>query len=301
MRTKILNFSLLAAISLASIVFNACKKDEPTNTIIEVAGINMESALFIVEGRNATLTATITPYNAIDTTITWTSSNNAIATVDPSGKVNAVAAGTAFITAKAGNKTATCRVTVEGVVVINGVMWATCNVGIPGTFAATPESAGMLYQWNRKIAYNATYSPIIGWDATTPKGTTWEKANDPSPEGWRIPTREEQQTLFDTKKVANEWTTQNGVSGCKFTDKTTGASLFLPAVGKRNSDDGTFYYYVWENGGGGFYWSSTPNHEALESFAYYAYFYNHDYYGYFTGVEYDGRSYGHSVRCVLAE
>ena len=37
----------------------------------------------------------------------------------------------------------------EGVV-INGVRWATRNVDMPGTFAETPESLGMLFQWNRK-------------------------------------------------------------------------------------------------------------------------------------------------------
>ena len=36
-------------------------------------------------------------------------------------------------------------------VVINGVRWATRNVDKPGTFAANPEDAGMLYQWNRKV------------------------------------------------------------------------------------------------------------------------------------------------------
>ena len=44
--------------------------------------------------------------------MTWTSSNPAVATVDANGKVHAVAAGTATITAQAGDKTATCVVTV---------------------------------------------------------------------------------------------------------------------------------------------------------------------------------------------
>ena len=45
--------------------------------------------------------------------MTWSSSNKKVATVDKSGKVTAVAEGTAKITAKAGDKTATCTVTVE--------------------------------------------------------------------------------------------------------------------------------------------------------------------------------------------
>ncbi len=46
-------------------------------------------------------------------TITWKSSNTAVATVDTAGKVTAVATGTAIITATAGSKSATCNVTVE--------------------------------------------------------------------------------------------------------------------------------------------------------------------------------------------
>ena len=59
-----------------------------------------------------TLTATVKPADATDPTVTWTSSNPAVATVDETGKVHAVAAGEATITAQAGDKTATCKVTV---------------------------------------------------------------------------------------------------------------------------------------------------------------------------------------------
>ena len=52
------------------------------------------------------------PDDATDKTVTWTSSNPAVATVDETGKVHAVAAGEATITAQAGDKTATCVVTV---------------------------------------------------------------------------------------------------------------------------------------------------------------------------------------------
>lgn len=59
-----------------------------------------------------TIIATVSPWNATDKTVTWSSDNEEIATVDENGKVTAVAAGTAIITAKAGNKTATTDVTV---------------------------------------------------------------------------------------------------------------------------------------------------------------------------------------------
>ncbi len=58
-----------------------------------------------------TLTATLTPDNSTDT-VEWESNNTSVATVDANGKVTAVGNGTATITAKAGDQTATCTVTV---------------------------------------------------------------------------------------------------------------------------------------------------------------------------------------------
>ena len=64
-------------------------------------------------GKTLTLTATVTPDNATDKTVTWTSSNAAVAAVDANGVVTAKAEGTATITATSGGKTATCTVTVK--------------------------------------------------------------------------------------------------------------------------------------------------------------------------------------------
>jgi len=133
-------------------------------------------------------------------------------------------------------------------VVINGIMWATRNVDEAGTFAPTPESAGKFYQWNRKKAYSATYKTITDWDDTTPEGTEWGKANDPSPAGWRVPTIAEIETLFDTTKVSHEFTKQNGVFGRKLTDKLTGNSIFIPAARCRDGstlDNNTITGYYW--------------------------------------------------------
>ena len=50
-------------------------------------------------GNTVTVTATVTPDTATNASVTWTSSNKAIATVDSEGKITAVAPGTATITA----------------------------------------------------------------------------------------------------------------------------------------------------------------------------------------------------------
>jgi len=150
----------------------------------------------------------------------------------------------------------------EGVV-INGVKWATRNVDAPGTFAEKPESAGKFYQWNRKKAWNAT-GTVVNWDNSRPTGMKWTKTNDPCPAGWRVPTIDEIKTLLDINKVSSQWMILNGVNGRKFTDKDTGYSIFLPAVGERDfSRDGALR----DEGLHGNYWSRNPN-ELVDELAY---------------------------------
>jgi len=170
-------------------------------------------------------------------------------------------------------------------VIINGVKWATCNVDAPDTFAAKPEDSGMFYQWNRKKAWQAT-GAVTGWDRSTPAGHTWAKSNDPSPAGWRVPTDNEFEKLLDTAKVSQEWTTLNGVKGRKFTDRTTGNSLFMPAEGER-IDDGTLN----QAGSIGTYWSSTSSGTS------YAYSLGFLKYG-ADRNSFDVREYGRSIRAV---
>ncbi|MDE6479810.1 MAG: Ig-like domain-containing protein, partial [Muribaculaceae bacterium] len=70
--------------------------------------------LSLIEDETATLTATVVPENATDKSMTWTSSDTTIVTVDANGNVTAVKAGTATITATSSNeKVATCSVTVS--------------------------------------------------------------------------------------------------------------------------------------------------------------------------------------------
>ncbi len=82
---------------------------------VAVTGVELDKeTMALTVGGTGTLTANVAPDDATNKNVTWSSSDTAVATVDNSGKVTAVAVGTATITVTTedGNKTATCDVTV---------------------------------------------------------------------------------------------------------------------------------------------------------------------------------------------
>ncbi len=258
------------------------------------------TAISLVAGGSRPLTVlTVSPGNAANRNVTWSSSPSSVATVNSSTGVVTSAAGatvgqTATITATAadgGGATASCTVTIAAVptngVLINGLVWATCNVDAVGTFAAAPEAMGMFYQWNRNVAW-ATTGTVTGWNSFEDTGDFWTAANDPCPAGWRVPTHAEQTTLFVSSMVDKVWTSMNSVNGYTFTDITSGISIFFPAVGYRYITDGNLN----KAGEYGRYWSSSVNPQ--NSIVWYLQFTA-------TGAHQLSntiRSYGFPVRCV---
>ena len=136
-----------------------------------------DTSLSLEKGKNASLSATITPSNATHQSACWWSEDPLIATVDQNGRVTAVADGTTIITAMAGMQTATCEVKVGKPVLkkidyvdeydvnhgpgveIDGVIWAPVNCG----YHETDFKYGKLYQWGRK------YGQGYDGDATVPE------------------------------------------------------------------------------------------------------------------------------------
>lgn len=80
---------------------------------VAVTSINLnKTSLELVEGDSESLTATVLPDDATDKTVTWASSNEAVATVKD-GKITAVKEGEANVSVKAGNQIASCKVIVK--------------------------------------------------------------------------------------------------------------------------------------------------------------------------------------------
>ncbi|MCI8282048.1 MAG: Ig domain-containing protein [Lachnospiraceae bacterium] len=126
-----------------------------------------KTSMSLKVGASETLRATVTPANATDKTITWSSSNTKIATVDKTGKVKAASSGTARITAKTSNgKTAVCTVTVtKPVVKVTSVKLnrtkLTLNKGKTVSLKATVNPSGAT---NKRVSWKSSNTKVATVD-----------------------------------------------------------------------------------------------------------------------------------------
>ena len=109
-----INISKCITIAVFFVITISCDRFLLDLLPVNVDSVNIsKSKLDLMEGEEATLTATVTPDNATNKTVTWESSDSSIATV-VNGKVTAVRPGktTITVTTEDGGKSATCDVTV---------------------------------------------------------------------------------------------------------------------------------------------------------------------------------------------
>lgn len=111
-RRLIALFTILLSVSL--IATYSCKKEKDKSVAVTEVRLN-KASVTLVEGDTDELMATVMPENATDKGIEWTSNNESVATVSPTGLVTAIKDGKATITVKTndGGFTATCAVTVN--------------------------------------------------------------------------------------------------------------------------------------------------------------------------------------------
>ena len=158
-------------------VQDASATDVPEEEAIPVLEVSLNAtSLKLSEEDVVQLEAKVKPTDATYKSVVWSSSDPLVATVDQNGKVTAISAGTAEISAQAGDVVATCSVEVMQKVLLKdyvdeydvnhgkGVaigmaVWAPVNCG----YHATDYKWGKLYQWGRK------YGQGYDGDASTPE------------------------------------------------------------------------------------------------------------------------------------
>lgn len=116
MKRFVLMFAALGLLFACTPEENNTGDNNGNDGTVHVTGISLDRPTAnIKEGEYFTLVATVTPENASNKTVIWSSSREAIATVDNNGKVTGVKAGSATITATTedGGKKATCALSVE--------------------------------------------------------------------------------------------------------------------------------------------------------------------------------------------
>lgn len=244
-----------------------------------------QTDLTLSPGETATLTAKVLPEDSTDR-LEWSSSDETVAMVKD-GEVTAVAEGEATISAKAGEKTATCSVRVSNMQAVDlglSVKWSSCNLG-----ATKPEEYGDYFAWGEtepyytsqnpltwkdgKTAgynfasykwYNGSYGTLTKYNTNSSYGVVDNKTVlDPEDDAahvvlgdkWRMPTDAEWTELRENCKWF--WTSDyngTGIAGGIIISNKTGYTdkfIFLPAAGFR------FDTYLGLAGSGGDYWSSS--------------------------------------------
>lgn len=286
----------------------------PVCDVIRVTGVSLyKSDVKIFVNDEEKLTVNVIPSDAENLSVTWTSSNEAVATVNSDGLVAAIGVGNAVITATTvdGGFTAECTVTVEippmtdlGKTFVpvdlglpSGLKWASFNLG-----ATKPEGYGDYFAWGEtepKEDYSRfTYRWCMGSGSTMTKycskseygynGFTDNKTVlDPEDDAaavalggsWRMATLDEWDELIN--KCTWTWTSQYGVNG-RLVTGPNGNSIFLPAAGYW---EGTFPY---SKRSWGYYWSSSLYTDTPD-YAYSVDFYSSNVY-WSDGLRFSGRS-----------
>lgn len=178
--------------------------------------------LTLTEGDNTRLTATITPADAIDKSVTWSTSDAAVATVDTNGRVNALSAGTAIITVT----------TVTG---ISDTCTVTVNPPAPSRISLTPN--GLEIKEGETASFSLNVSPAnaggytVTWSSSHPQYATVD-------ENGVVTGIAEGMTLI-TARTSNNLTASATVKVIKVVRPVTGISLNLTTLSLTEGDEAT--------------------------------------------------------------
>lgn len=136
--------------------------------VVSPTGLTMPETLTLTEGGDAqSAAATVEPADATDVTVTYASSDEAVATVDAAGNVTPVAAGEATVTATLGGVEAVCEVTVS-----DEVYTAPASGGGNGGAGGGSASGGSTDSGSSAPATSTAYG-AIPFGNSTATGTWW--------------------------------------------------------------------------------------------------------------------------------
>ncbi len=204
-----------------------CVINVKSNTI-PVTGITLNKTEVEMDvGKTLQLSVTIKPSNATDRKVSWTTSDQSIATVSSKGLVTTKKTGTVTITAQVGGKKAVCLIEVE-------------DAGIPATSITLNKTSASIVEGN-SLDLTATIKP----DNTTNKKVTWTTSdqNIATVSNGKV-TAKKAGTAIITAKTSNGLTATANIT---VTNVTLFEAYFLnsltaPGFSKSNTTNNAFIF-----------------------------------------------------------
>lgn len=209
----------IAYIAVVALAIVACNKEEGAK--IDSIKVVPETKTLYTDEALPELAVVLDPEDA-NVTIEWTSSDPELVTVSDKGVLAFAvkdiedAEKTVTITAKAGEKTAACVLTVKGQISRYEVLDFTADFGFQmldrNVGAKSKEEVGNYYQWgkntpvaaNDETEVNANYN--AEWGPTSEGFADWTVAeNTPCPKGWSLPNDEQMKKVKAKLDIIGDW------------------------------------------------------------------------------------------------
>lgn len=209
----------IAYIAVVALAVVACNKEEGAK--IDSIKVVPETKTLYTDEALPELAVVLDPEDA-NVTVEWTSSDPELVTVSDKGVLAFAvkdiedAEKTVTITAKAGEKTASCVLTVKGQISRYEVLDFTADFGFQmldrNVGAKSKEEVGNYYQWgkntpvaaNDETEVNANYN--AEWGPTSEGFADWTVAeNTPCPKGWSLPNDEQMKKVKAKLDIIGDW------------------------------------------------------------------------------------------------